>query len=114
MIKSICPHIPSTQPEITKAFLIELFGMTEIISSDQYIELLSNGSTVGILACETQPNEQSLAVEVSDIEALWKEKRVYLEQFHTRALFTQSYGAKEFHVVAPETNTLIFVSQRMD
>jgi hypothetical protein len=88
MINAICPHIPSTRLEITRPFLIELFGMREIISSDQYIELLSNSSTFGILACETEANEQSLLVEVSDIEALSQEKQVCLKQFQTRALFT--------------------------
>ena len=113
MIKHIVPHIPSTDPEVTKAFLIEMLDMTVIVASEQYVELDRDGAVIGILSSDEEPNEQSIAIEVSNLEKLWEDKKTYLEGFHTRALFTQPYGVKEFHVVAPETNTLIFFSERI-
>ena len=106
------PHIPSTNLDLTADFLVRVFSFEIRLKNEAYVELGMDNLVIGLLAADSEPNQQSFAIEVEGIEELWSTQKDYLNQFHTRALFTQDYGAKEFHVVMPETNTLLFVSER--
>ena len=110
----ITPIVPSQNPIATKKFLIDLFGFDVQSESANYIELEIGFSYIAIKKARTEPIQQSVYIEVKEIDELWEAKREMLSRYKVRELFIQSYGMKEFHVVAPETRTLLFVGEPYD
>lgn len=78
---------------------------------DSFIQLEKDGQRIGILQSIGKPNQQSFYIQVKGIDKLWENVRESLLKYNPRELFIQEYGMKEFHVVAPETNTLVFFGE---
>jgi len=110
-IVKIIPHIPSTDMEVTKEFFINLFGFKVVTDSGSFITLNNNEYTLGILKALSDPNEQSVYIQVSEIEKLWANLKDKINRYKHKALFTQDYGMTEFHVIIPKTATLLFVGE---
>ncbi len=110
-IVKIIPHIPSTDLNITKEFFINLFGFKVVTDSENFITLNNNQYTLGILKSLSEPTEQSVYIQVSEIEKLWAHLKGEITQYKHKALFTQDYGMKEFHIIIPRTATLLFVGE---
>jgi hypothetical protein len=112
-VRNVIPHVPSTDPQITRDFFTEVFGFEILYETADYIELGAGNCLVGVLRAQGQPNQQSIYIRVNAIDALWQRRREVLSLYKHRELFVQDYGMKEFHVVAPETRTLIFVGEEV-
>ena len=112
-IVGVTPHIPSLNPGVTRDFFVDLMGFQVQSESERYIELRKGTLTLGIQRStgEGEPNQQSFYIRVSGIDEFWEAKRDSLSNYKLRDLFVQDYGMKEFHVVAPETRTLVFVGE---
>jgi len=110
-IVKIIPHIPSTDMLVTKEFFINLFGFKVVSDSDNFIMLNNNEYSLGILKALSDPTEQSVYIQVSEIEKIWAHLKDKINEYKHKALFTQDYGMKEFHVIIPKTATLLFIGE---
>lgn len=110
-IVKVIPHIPSTDMEVTKQFFINLFGFKVVTDSDNFITLNNNEYSLGILKALNDPTEQSVYIQVTEIEKLWENLKDKINKYKHKALFVQDYGMKEFHIIIPETATLLFFGE---
>lgn len=113
-ILNICTHIPSKSPEVTKQFFLELFGFEVAFEFDGYIELEKEGLLLGIQQSEGEPNQQSLYIRMEGIEKFSHSQKSNLSKYDAGEPFVQEYGMKEIHVIAPETNTLLFIGESVN
>lgn len=113
-IINICSHIPSRVPEVTKQFFLEILGFNTKFELGNYIELENEGLILGIQQSEGKPNHQSIYVRMEGLDSFWKSQKVNLSKYNVRKPFIQEYGMKEIHVVAPETNTLLFIGESVN
>jgi len=110
-IETVIPHIPSTNKSVTAAFFTELFEFKIKSNSEHFTELKNNQYTIGLLKTDKLDNEQSIYMKVSKIDELWTKLKNKIVLLKHRELFTQPYGMKEFHVIIPETSTLLMVGE---
>jgi len=110
-IEKIIPHIPSNNLKVTQAFFVANFEFIAIVGTEYYIELKNTHFTLGLLEANGELNEQSIYIQVKDIEVLWKNIKSNLTNYKYKELFTRHYGMKEFHVIVPETKTLLIVGE---
>lgn len=111
-ILGLIPHIPSNDVDETCRFLRKLFDFEERKISGTYVELSLGSSTIGILKSDGALAEQSIYFQVESVDALWSKAEKSLISTQHKKPFDQEYGMREFHVVVPGTNTLIFVGQK--
>ena len=110
-IVAVTPHIPSSNPKVTCDFFVDLLGFEIAMENPEYIELRLGSWLIGIQKTTDEPNQQSFYIQVNGINELWEASKDLLSSYKHRALFVQDYGMKEFHVVAPESGTLVFVGE---
>ena len=110
-IEKMIPHIPSVNMNHTTDFFIDLFEFKLNTKTDYFVELTNNAYSIGLLKTENLQNQQSIYVQVSDINDLWNKVKDKIAPLEHKDLFTQAYGMKEFHVIIPETSTLLIVGQ---
>lgn len=110
-IEKIIPHIPSKNLKVTQEFFVANFEFIAVVETEYFIELKNTSFTLGLLKVNGKLNEQSIYIQVGDIEALWKNIKSNLSNYKHKKLFTQHYGMKEFHVIIPETETLLIVGE---
>lgn len=113
-LNGICPHIPSSNPEVTKAFFCELLGFRVAFQHENYIELEKDGHIIGIQKSQGRPNQQSIYFRLEGLNEFWESQKERLSNFKHRAPFEQEYGMREIHVVAPETATLLFIGESVN
>ncbi len=112
-IIKICSHIPSRNPIATKNFFQEVFKFNVLFEYEGYIELEKDGNLIGIMQSEGEPNQQSLYLRMEGLDSFWKENKDSLLKYDSGEPFVRDYGMKEIHIIAPETNTLIFVGENI-
>ncbi len=113
-LERIIPHIPSQNLDETIAFFTDILGFKVISQNEAYSELSLNNKEIFILASEGKPNQQSIYLQVSDIDELWNMVEAPLKEADARAPFDRDYGMREVHVVIPATNTLLFIGSAID
>ena|SRR5210317_1995407 len=113
-IINICTHIPSRMPEVTKEFFLEVLGFKTDFEHGSYIELDKEGLLLGIQKSPGEPNQQSIYLRMEGLDSFWESQKVNLSKYNAREPFIQEYGMKEIHVVAPETNTLLFIGESVN
>jgi len=91
------------------SFMVEAFGFESINHSELYCELLSGNQVLGLIQARGEPNQQSIYLRVKDVDVLWSKTKSKLDKAKPKAPFNQEYGMREFHVVIPGTNTLLFI-----
>lgn len=113
-IQNICAHISSRSPQVTKQFLQEVLNFIVAFEYSCYIELEKDGLLLGIQQSEGEPNQQSLYTRMEGIDEFWASQKESLSQYEAGEPFIQEYGMKEIHVIAPETNTPLFIGERVN
>ena len=113
-ILNICTHIPSESSEITKEFFQEVLGFNVAFNYGSYIELEKEGLLIGIQQSEGAPNEQSIYIRMEGLDDFWLLQKDNLSKYNSVEPFLRDYGMKEIHVVAPETNTLLFLGESVN
>jgi hypothetical protein len=68
---------------------------------------------LGILASKGEPNQQSIYLQVSDVDIWWTDVEVKLKSIETKPPFNQEYGMREVYIMIPETNTLLFIGSKL-
>lgn len=110
-LKGICPHIPSSNPDVTKAFFCELLGFGVAFQYKDYIELEKDGHLIGIQQSQGKPNQQSLYFRLEGLGEFWESEKHKFTHYKHRGPFEQEYGMRELHVIVPETATLLFIGE---
>lgn len=110
-IENVIPHIPSINLCVTAEFFINLFDFKIKVNSEYFIELKNNEHSIGLLKAESLENEQSIYIQVTEIENIWSAIKENIASHKHKELFTQEYGMKEFHVIIPKTSTLLIVGE---
>ena len=72
---------------------------------NQTIHILNSGTNIG---------QMEFYLEVDDIDSLWDTIKNKLEGIKVKAPFDREYGMREFHVVVPHTETLMFIGQWLE
>ena len=98
----------------TIKFMVDTFDFVSSSHTPLYSELRSGNQVLGILQSQGAPNEQSIYLHVTDVDDLWSRIKNKIDRAKPRAPFNQEYGMREFHVVIPATNTLLFVGSALD
>ncbi len=98
--------------DASSRFFRKLFDFEERAINESYVELCLGSYTLGILKADAVLAEQSIYFQVEDVDALWFRVASHVGSAKHRKPFDQEYGMREFHVVVPGTNTLIFVGQK--
>jgi len=103
--------IPSYEVVETANFFQTLFGFDTVRQETGYIILIKDNLTIHIQNAGADIGGMSLYLAVDNIDQLWKSIKDKLEGIKTRAPFDRDYGMREFHVIIPHTQTLMFVGQ---
>ncbi len=97
-LERIIPHIPSKNMEKTIEFMSDVFGFKASSHTEFYSELSSGNKVLGILASHGEPNQQSIYLQIADIDTLWASVEPKLKNVKTKPPFNQEYGMRELHV----------------
>jgi catechol 2,3-dioxygenase-like lactoylglutathione lyase family enzyme len=106
----LSPMIPSNNIEETKQFFVELFGF-EVVMDGDYVIIKKNNHLIHILPAGLKIDEMEFYLEVDQVDALWDSIKDRVKGIKVRPPFNRNYGMREFHIVVPRTNTLMFVGQ---
>jgi len=112
-VKKVIPHIPSVNIQKTVEFMAGIFDTTSEAQSELYSEIYLDGNTIGILAAQGEPNQQSVYLQVDDVDTIWEDKKIELERIQASEPVTQAYGMREIHLILPETKTLLFIGSKV-
>ena len=107
----ISPMIPSYNIRETVAFFTDLFDFAIFMITDGYAVLNKDNLTVHILNAGIDIGEMEFYISVDDIVGLWDTIRDKMTGIKFKPPFDREYGMREFHIVIPQTKTLLFVGQ---
>ena len=113
-LEKIIPHIPSKDMQETIDFMVDVFVFEASAQIETYIELRSGNNVLGVLSSQGEPNQQSIYLQVGDVDTLWAGIEPKLKSTKAKPPFNQAYGMREFHVIIPGTNTLLFVGSKLN
>ena len=113
-LNGICPHIASSAPAVTRDFFCELLGFKVAFEHDNYIELEKDGYLLGIQQSQDKPNQQTIYFRLEGLNDFWETQKEILSRYKHREPFDQEYGMREIHVIAPETETLLFIGESIN
>ncbi|HMH32738.1 MAG TPA: hypothetical protein VK543_06895 [Puia sp.] len=105
------PMIPSYSIIETASFFTELLCFSVAIKDENYSVLYKDGAMVHLLRAGEDIGEMEFYLEVDNIDALWLSIKDHLEGIKVKPPFDREYGMREFHVILPQTKTLMFVGQ---
>jgi hypothetical protein len=107
----LSPMVPSYNIKETLRFFVEFFGFDAIMDYDAYAIVKKDNHLIHILNAGEHIGEMEFYLEVDDIDGLWNSIKDKLGGIKVRAPFDREYGMREFHVIIPQTKTLMFVGQ---
>lgn len=105
--------IPSFHVRETVLFFQNLFGFEIVQDEKTYVILSKNNLSIHVLNAGADIGEMEFYLEVDDIDGLWNSIKNKLEGIKTKEPFDREYGMREFHIIVPQTKTLMFVGQEM-
>jgi len=109
----ISPMIPSFNIDKTVSFFIELLAFKVGRDDKTYVILYKDNLTVHILRAGKDIGEMEFYLVVDDLEQAWNGMKGKLDGLKVKGPFDQDYGMREIHVGVPETNTLMFIGQKI-
>ncbi|MEO8795978.1 MAG: hypothetical protein ABI390_10960 [Daejeonella sp.] len=99
--------------EKTVSFFIDLLDFKVGRNDKTYFILYKDNLTVHILRAGSAIGEMEIYLEVDDVEKVWTNMKDKLEGVKVKEPFDREYGMREFHVIIPETKTLMFIGQEI-
>ena len=105
--------IPSYNIPETVRFFRDLFDFKVARDEGGYAILYKGSQTIHILNAGTDIGEMEFYLEVDALDSLWDSIADKLTGIKTRAPFDRDYGMREFHIIIPQTKTLMFVGQSL-
>lgn len=108
----LSPMIQSSDVIESAAFFQQVLGFTLVRKDNSYIILSKENCTLHIKqVINHRPESAELYLEVDQIDIVWDSIKGKLKGIKVKEPFTQPYGMKEFHLLLPNTNTVLFVGQ---
>jgi hypothetical protein len=107
----LSPMIPSYNITETTGFFRDLFDFKVARDEAGYAILYKDSQTIHILNTGADIGEMEFYPEVDALDNLWDAIKEKLAGMKTRAPFDRDYGMREFHIIIPQTKTLMFVGQ---
>jgi hypothetical protein len=110
----LSPMIPSFNVKETAHFFKNVFRFTVVRDDEHYTILSKDNLTIQICRAGKDIGEMSFYLEVDEIDKFWKMIKNKLKALKVRQPFDREYGMREFHLIIPQTKTLLFVGQKMN
>jgi len=110
-VKHVSPILAVTDMDAALAFYQDVLQF-QVIRRDPNYSIVGrdHGRLSFRLAGGDAVPSREVYIEVAGIEALWEHVRQFKGEYRIRDLFTQGYGMREFHIIAPN-DCLVFVGQ---
>ncbi len=105
--------IPSYDIQATALFFTGLLGFKIARDESGYKILYKDGQTIHIMNAGTNIGQMEFYLEVDKIDPLWADIKDKLGGMKFREPFNREYQMREFHIVIPHTETLLFVGQAL-
>ena len=106
----LSPMIPSLKVRETTLFFVDLFGF-DILMDGDYSIVKKDGHLIHILRAGPDIGEMEFYLEVDDVDGVWDSIQNKLSNATVKPPFNREYGMREFHIIIPNTKTLMFVGQ---
>jgi len=107
----LSPMVPSYNIEETVKFFTDLFQFQIARREPNYAIVYKDGHLIHFLNAGEDIGEMEFYLEVDHIDELWDSIKDKLDGVKSRAPFDREYGMREFHIIVPQTKTLLFVGQ---
>ena len=112
-VNKLSPMVPSENLQVTKDFMVKCFDFNVFMDTENYCIVYKDNYAVHIMPSEGEIiDEMSFYLEVDDLNLCWK---TFSDNNNgdvkVKEPFDREYGMREFHVVLPDTKTLVFVGQ---
>jgi|GEM_PF-276233 len=108
----LSPIVPTRDSSSSTKFF-EAMGFATKDYGDGYAICEKDGRSIHFQPMGEGVGEMAVYLEVDDVEALFTAVEPLLEGLKFKPPFDQPYGMREFHVVIPNTNCLLFVGQSL-
>ncbi len=112
MLTAICPKLPMRNCEITKNFYINQLGFEEVADYGNYLIIAKDELEIHFfefVQLNIQENYGQIYLRTNDIDTLYQtflDKQVKIHPNGT--LQTKAWGQKEFALLDPDNNLLVF------
>ncbi len=110
----LSPMIPSYNIEKTAGFFTSLLGFRIARDESNYKILSRDDLTIHIMNAGTDIGQMEFYLEVDQVDPLWADIKDKLAGIKFREPFDREYHMREFHIVVPYTETLLFVGQGIE
>lgn len=110
----LSPMIPSFNIAGTVDFFRNVFEFNVVKDETNYVILEKDNLTLHILNAGENTGEMSFYFEVDKIDELWDSVKDKIQNIRVRKPFDREYGMREFHIDVPNTETLMFVGQKIN
>lgn len=104
------PMVPSTDVSATAQFLHDALGF-EVKRYGTYAICERDGLTLHLQPAGEGIGEQSIYLEVDELESVWQTLAPHLDGIRHRPPHDREYGMREVHFDLPDTQTLVFLGQ---
>jgi len=109
----LSPMIPSYNMPETVRFFRDVFGFKVARDETGYAILYKDSQTIHLLNAGADIGEMEFYLEVDALDDLWDAIKDKLDDIKARAPFDRDYCMREFHIIIPQTKTLMFVGQAL-
>lgn len=106
----ISPMVPSTDVAGTAQFLERALGFTTKFYGD-YAICERDGLSLHLLPAGTDVGEQSIYIEVDDVDAMWPAMQPHVTAIRHKPPHDRDYHMREIHTDLPHTRAMLFVGQ---
>ncbi len=109
-MKHVSPILGVADMEAALMFYRDVLLFEVVLRSPDYSIVRRDHGSLSLRLVSGVAEAREIYIEVTGIDALWEYVSEYQGAYKTRALFTQDYGMREFHIISPD-GCLIFVGQ---
>jgi hypothetical protein len=110
----LSPMIPSFNIEETVDFFKSVLAFSLVMHTNTYAVYQKDNLTVHIVRAGENIGQMEFYLEVDSVDDLWITIKDKVKNLKTREPFDRDYGMREIHIVIPQTNTLLFIGQKMN
>ncbi|MCO4293707.1 hypothetical protein NF867_12615 [Solitalea sp. MAHUQ-68] len=111
--KYLSPMVHSFDLKETVEFMINCLNFSSYRNDESYVILYNEQLTLHIKKAWNDQYRSEIYLEVDNTDLLWNEIKDKLDGIETRPPSDREYSMREFHLVIPATNTLLFVGSEI-
>lgn len=110
----LSPMIPSFNIKETADFFKSTLGFSSVMQTDTYAVYQKDNLTIHILRAGENIGQMEFYLQVNNIDELWTTIKEKVKNLKTKEPFNRDYGMREIHIGIPQTNTLLFIGQKIE